>query len=262
MRENRTYGSEGGAAIGRSDPIKDPMPFPFPFPLFPFPFSFFSAKDHPMPSWTPESRAAAVDAILTRAPVVPVISIERLEDAIPLARALVAGGLPVLEITLRTAVALEAMRLIVAEVPEAIVGAGTVLTPADLDAVVASGAAFAISPGATPRLYAAAAQSPIAWIPAIATASELMLGLEYGHQRFKFFPAESSGGIAAVKSFGGPFAQARFCPTGGIDAARAPAYKALANVITVGGSWMLPKAAIDAGRWDAITALARQSADL
>lgn len=215
-----------------------------------------------MATWTPESRAAAVDAILTRAPVVPVISIDRLEDAVPMARALVAGGLPVLEVTLRTAVALEAMRRIVAEVPQAIVGAGTVLTPADLDAVVATGAAFAISPGATPTLYTAAAQSAIAWIPAIATASELMLGLEFGHRRFKFFPAESSGGIAAVKSFGGPFAQALFCPTGGIDAAKAPAYKALANVITVGGSWMLPKTAIDAGRWDEIEALARAAAAL
>jgi 2-dehydro-3-deoxyphosphogluconate aldolase / (4S)-4-hydroxy-2-oxoglutarate aldolase len=215
-----------------------------------------------MPSWTVEARAAAVDAILTRAPVVPVISIERLEDAVPLARAMVAGGLPVLEVTLRTAVALEAIRLIIAQVPNAIVGAGTVLSPADLDAVVAAGAAFAISPGATPALYAAAAQAPIPWIPAIASASELMLGLENGHQRFKFFPAESSGGIAAVKSFSGPFAQALFCPTGGIDAARAPAYKALSNVITVGGSWMLPKAAIDNGRWDEITALARAASAL
>lgn len=215
-----------------------------------------------MPTWTPETRAAAVDAILSQAPVVPVISIERLADAVPLARALVAGGLPVLEITLRTAVALEAMRLIVAEVPEAIVGAGTVLTPADLDAVIATGSAFAISPGATPTLYAAAAHASIPWLPAIASASELMLGLEHGHHRFKFFPAESSGGIAAVKSFGGPFAQARFCPTGGIDAAKAPAYKALANVITVGGSWMLPKAAIDTGRWDEIEALARAAAAL
>jgi 2-dehydro-3-deoxyphosphogluconate aldolase / (4S)-4-hydroxy-2-oxoglutarate aldolase len=213
-----------------------------------------------MTHWTPETRAAAVDAILTKAPVVPVISIERLADAVPLARALVAGGLPVLEITLRTAVALEAMRLIVAEVPEAIVGAGTVLTAADLGAVIATGAAFAISPGATPTLYAAAAKASIPWLPAIASASELMLGLEHGHHRFKFFPAESSGGIAAVKSFGGPFAQARFCPTGGIDAAKAPAYKALPNVITVGGSWMLPKAAIDSGSWDQIEALARAAA--
>ena len=198
-----------------------------------------------------------IDSILARAPVVPVIAIDRLEDAVPLARALVAGGLPVLEITLRTACALEAMRVIAREVPGAIVGAGTVLTPTDLAAVTAAGASFAISPGATATLYAAAAASSIPWLPAIATASELMVGMEHGYRRFKFFPAESSGGIAALKSFAGPFAQARFCPTGGIDAAKAPAYKALANVITVGGSWMLPKAAIDAGRWDEIEALAR-----
>ena len=200
-----------------------------------------------------------IDSILRLAPVVPVIAIERLEDAIPLARALVAGGLPVLEITLRTACALDAMRAIAAEVPGAIVGAGTVLTPSDLAAVAAAGARFAISPGATPTLYAAARHAAIPWLPAIATSSELMVGLEHGYQRFKFFPAESSGGIAALKSFAGPFAQARFCPTGGIDAAKAPAYKALANVITVGGSWMLPKAAIDAGRWDEIESLAGEA---
>lgn len=203
------------------------------------------------------SQTTPLDAILHQAPVIPVIAIERLADAVPLARALVAGGLPVLEITLRTACALDAMRAIAAEVPEAIVGAGTVLTPADLAAVAAAGAQFAISPGATPTLYAAVRNASIPWLPAIATASELMLGLEQGLTRFKFFPAESSGGVAALKSFAGPFPQARFCPTGGIDAAKAPAYKALPNVITVGGSWMLPKAAIDAGRWDEIEALAR-----
>ncbi|MBK9656025.1 MAG: bifunctional 4-hydroxy-2-oxoglutarate aldolase/2-dehydro-3-deoxy-phosphogluconate aldolase [Rhodanobacteraceae bacterium] len=206
------------------------------------------------------THTTTIDAILQRAPVVPVIAIDRLSDAVPLARALVAGGLTVLEITLRTACALDAMRAIAAEVPGAIVGAGTVLTPADLAAVAAAGARFAISPGATPTLYAAAAQASIPWLPAIASASELMVGMEHGYRRFKFFPAESSGGIAALKSFAGPFAQARFCPTGGIDAAKAPAYKALANVITVGGSWMLPKAAIDAGRWDEIEALARAAA--
>lgn len=202
----------------------------------------------------------SIDSILQKAPVVPVIAIDRLADAVPLARALVAAGLPVLEITLRTPCALKAMRAIAAEVEGAIVGAGTVLTATDLDAVAAAGARFAISPGATPAMYAAAPHASIPWLPAIATASELMVGLEHGYRRFKFFPAESSGGIAALKSFSGPFAQARFCPTGGIDAVRAPAYKALANVITVGGSWMLPKAAIDAGRWDEIEALARAAA--
>lgn len=196
-------------------------------------------------------------ALADAGPVIPVIVLQREADAVPLARALVMGGLPVLEITLRTACALDAMRAIAREVAGAIVGAGTVLTPADLAAVADAGARFAISPGATTTLYAAARHASIPWLPAVATASELMLGLEQGYRRFKFFPAESSGGVAALKAFGGPFPQARFCPTGGIDAAKAPAYKALANVITVGGSWMLPKAAIDAGRWDEIEALAR-----
>lgn len=195
--------------------------------------------------------------ILASAPVVPVISIERLVDAIPLARALVAGGLPVLEVTLRTPVALAAIAAIAQDVPEAIVGAGTVLTPADLERVAAAGARFAISPGATPTLYAAARSIPLPWIPAIATASELMQGLEQGHECFKFFPAESSGGVAALKSFAGPFAAARFCPTGGIDAAKAPQYFALPNVLTVGGSWMLPPMAIHGSNWGEITRLAQ-----
>ncbi len=217
---------------------------------------FMQTTPHPHSSPALMTHTDTIDAILSRAPVVPVIAIDRLEDAVPLARALVAGGLPVLEITLRTAVALDAIRLIAAEVPDAVVGAGTVLSAKDLRAVIAAGAAFAISPGATANLYAAAANSEIPWLPAIATASELMVGMEHGYRRFKFFPAESSGGIAALKSFAGPFAQARFCPTGGIDASKAPAYRALPNVITVGGSWMLPKAAIDGGDWERITGLA------
>jgi len=210
-----------------------------------------------MSSWTVESRIASVDAILSQAPVLPVLSIERLDDAVPLARALLDGGLPVLEITLRSAIALEAIARISIELPQAIVGAGTVLSADDLDAAAASGAVFAIAPGATARLYAAASSGSIPLIPAIATASELMAGIEHGHRRFKFFPAESAGGVNALKSFAGPFAKIRFCPTGGIDAARAPAYLALPNVITVGGSWMAPKALVDARDWAAITALAR-----
>ncbi len=206
--------------------------------------------------WTPAQRAARIDALLSRAPVLPVLAIERLDDAVPLARALVDAGLPVLEVTLRTQAALEAIARIVAEVPGACIGAGTVLDAGDLAAVEAAGAAFAISPGATESLYAAARNAAIAWIPAIATASELMRGLEHGHRRFKFFPAQSSGGSAALRAFAGPFPQARFCPTGGIDAASAPHYLALANVITVGGSWMVPRDALDARDWPRITALA------
>lgn len=215
-----------------------------------------------MTRWTPESRLARVDELLSAAPVLPVIAIERLDDAVPLARALVEAGLPVLEITLRSDVAIAAIRAIARDVPGAIVGAGTVLDAAALTAVAEAGAVFAIAPGSTEALYAAAASAPIPFLPAIATASELMRGLEHGHRRFKFFPAESSGGIGALKSFAGPFADVRFCPTGGIDASRAPAYLALPNVITVGGSWMLPKAALDARDWKTIGDLASACAIL
>ncbi|MCE2944052.1 MAG: bifunctional 4-hydroxy-2-oxoglutarate aldolase/2-dehydro-3-deoxy-phosphogluconate aldolase [Lysobacteraceae bacterium] len=213
-------------------------------------------------SWTTEARNAAIDAVFAKAPVLPVIVIDRVEDAVPLARALVAGGLPVLEVTLRTAAALEGMRRIAAEVEGAVLGAGTVLAPADLEASAAAGCTFAISPGATPALYHAADASPIAWLPAVATASEVMQGLAHGHQRFKFFPAVSSGGIPALKGFAGPFPQVRFCPTGGIDATSAPDFLALPNVGTVGGSWMLPKDAIVAGDWARIERLAREAVAL
>jgi 2-dehydro-3-deoxyphosphogluconate aldolase / (4S)-4-hydroxy-2-oxoglutarate aldolase len=212
--------------------------------------------------WNPDTRAAAVDALLQQAPVLPVLSIEHLEDAVPLARALVAGGLPVLEITLRTAAALGAIAAIHAEVPGAVVGAGTILAPDDLQAVIAAGAAFAISPGASEELYTAAADASIPFIPAIATASELMRGLAHGHRRFKFFPAEAAGGTRALQAFAGPFPQARFCPTGGIGAARAADYLALSNVVTVGGSWMVPPGLLHARDWTQVGALARDCAGL
>lgn len=212
--------------------------------------------------WSPQQRAARVDAMLSRAPVLPVLAIERLDDAVPLARALVEAGLPVLEVTLRTECALAAIARIIAEVPGACVGAGTVINAADLAAVEAAGAAFAISPGATEALYVAAQHAAIPWIPAIATASELMRGLEHGHRRFKFFPAESSGGTAALRAFAGPFPQARFCPTGGIDAESAARYLALGNVMTVGGSWMVPADAAAARDWSRIAALAGRAAAL
>ena len=198
-----------------------------------------------------------LDGILKLAPVVPVLSIAHLSDAVPLARALCAGGLTVLEITLRSDIALAAITEIARAVPEAIVGAGTVLNPTHLEQVIATGARFAISPGATPELLTAGKTSAIPLLPGIATASEIMVGLSAGYTRFKFFPAESSGGINAVKSFAGPFKDVRFCPTGGIDAALAPHYLKLANVITVGGSWMAPNALIAAKDWAAITELAR-----
>lgn len=204
---------------------------------------------------------AIVDDILQQAPVVPVLAVADLDDAVPLAEALVAAGLPVLEITLRTPVALDVIRRM-RDVPGAIVGAGTVLTSDDLAAVRNAGASFAISPGGTDALYAAARGADIPLLPGIATASELMRGLEHGYRRFKFFPAESSGGIAALKSFAGPFAQVKFCPTGGIDAAKAPSYLALANVITVGGSWMVPNDALAAKDWPKIGELAKAAAAL
>lgn len=212
--------------------------------------------------WTPETRAARVDALLAQAPVLPVLAIEHVEDAVPLARALVDAGLPVLEVTLRTPAALDAMAAIVREVPGACVGAGTVLRPGDFRAVEATGAVFAIAPGTTPALYTAAEVTALAFLPAIATASELMTGLEHGYRRFKFFPAEAAGGVIALKAFAGPFADVRFCPTGGIDAARAPAYFALRNVMTVGGSWMVPADALAARDWSRIGALAREAAAL
>lgn len=208
------------------------------------------------------SHASQVDAVFARAPVIPVLTIERIEDAIPLARALSDNGLPVLEVTLRSACAVDAIALIARELTDACVGAGTVLNARDLDAVAQAGARFAISPGATDSLYRAAAECPVPLIPGIATASELMRGLEHGWQRFKFFPAESSGGIGALKGFAGPFAQVRFCPTGGIDAAKAPAYLALPNVACVGGSWMLPADALAASDWARIGGLARAAAAL
>lgn len=208
------------------------------------------------------SHASQVDAVFARAPVIPVLTIERIEDAIPLARALSDNGLPVLEVTLRSACAVDAIALIARELADACVGAGTVLNARDLDAVAQAGARFAISPGATDSLYRAAAECPVPLIPGIATASELMRGLEHGWQRFKFFPAESSGGISALKGFAGPFAQVRFCPTGGIDAAKAPAYLALPNVACVGGSWMLPADALAASDWARIGGLARAAAAL
>ncbi|PNS08036.1 bifunctional 4-hydroxy-2-oxoglutarate aldolase/2-dehydro-3-deoxy-phosphogluconate aldolase [Solilutibacter silvestris] len=201
------------------------------------------------------------DAVLRAAPIIPTITIDHLEDAVPFARALVDGGLRVLEITLRTPAAMAAIAKIARDVPDAIVGAGTVLTPGHYAAVRDSGAVFAISPGSSPELLRAnAAACPL--IPGVATASELMQGMQAGFTHFKFFPAEASGGTSWLRAVQGPFAEARFCPTGGISAETAPNYLALSNVLTVGGSWMLPKDAIVARDWDRIRQLATQAAAL
>ena len=203
-----------------------------------------------------------VDEVFALAPVIPVLAIDRIEDALPLCRALVDNGLPVLEITLRTACAVDAIALIARELQNACVGAGTVLNARDLDAVVQAGARFAISPGATDTLFNAAKTSAVPLIPGIATASELMRGLEHGWRRFKFFPAESSGGIAALKGFGGPLPMARFCPTGGISAQTASQFLHLPNVLCVGGSWLTTRELLQARDWAGIEALARAAAVL
>ena len=203
-----------------------------------------------------------VEKILSTAPVVPVMVIEDLTKAVPLARALVAGGLPVLEITLRTASAVDCIRAIVAEVEGAIIGAGTVITPAQMETVERIGCAFAVSPGSSPRLLAAAQQSRIPLLPGAVTATEVMSLLEAGYRFQKFFPAESSGGTAALSALSSPLPQVRFCPTGGITPENLPAYRRLSNVITVGGSWMAPKALVAKGDWAAITDLSREASAL
>jgi 2-dehydro-3-deoxyphosphogluconate aldolase/(4S)-4-hydroxy-2-oxoglutarate aldolase len=202
-----------------------------------------------------------LEDILKSGPVMPVITLDDPAKAVPLARALVAGGIRAIEITLRTGAALEAVHAIAAEVPEAIPGVGTVLTTADYAAAAKAGARFAISPGATPALLAATRPGPIPFLPGVATASELMACLEAGVSICKFFPAAEAGGVAALRAFAGPFPTARFCPTGGIDAASAPDYLALANVLCVGGSWIAPRDAIAAGDFARIEALARAASD-
>ncbi|RUM44509.1 MAG: keto-deoxy-phosphogluconate aldolase [Desulfocapsa sp.] len=197
--------------------------------------------------------------ILQTGPVVPVMVIEDVEHAVPLAKALVSGGVRVLEITLRSDAALESIRRISEQVPDAIVGAGTVTSAKDLEDITAAGAVFAISPGLTPKLLKAAAQSSIHLIPGISSASELMYGMEAGLSEFKFFPAEAAGGIQMIKSLGGPFPYITFCPTGGISPANYRDYLALKNVACVGGSWLAPKNDVLNGDWQAITTLCKDA---
>jgi 2-dehydro-3-deoxyphosphogluconate aldolase/(4S)-4-hydroxy-2-oxoglutarate aldolase len=195
-------------------------------------------------------------------PVIPVIVIHRVADAVPLARALVAGGVRVLEVTLRTPVALECMRLIVREVPEAIVGAGTVRTPADAEAALGAGCRFAVSPGYRPAIGQACRRIGLPLLPGVATASEVMMAADDGHDFLKFFPATAAGGIPMLKALAGPFADVAFCPTGGISVDTAPQFLALPNVKVCGGSWLTPQDAVDAGDWGRITRLASAAAAL
>ena len=209
---------------------------------------------------TPKQEELA--ALFEQATIIPVLTIERLEDAVPLAKALVAGGVHVLEVTLRTPVAIESAKAIMADVPEAIVGIGTILNADDLAQAEAIGARFGISPGATPDLLKAAAASALPFAPGIATASELMLGLSRGFNLVKFFPAEQSGGIKALRALAGPFPDVRFCPTGGIGETNAASWLAEPNVVAVGGSWLCPAADIRSGNWAGITAICNRTMKL
>ena len=210
---------------------------------------------------TPESQSARIRDICGLAPVIPVIVIEDAAWAEPLARSLVAGGLPVLEVTLRTPAALDAIAAM-ARVDGAVVGAGTVLTAQDVHRAKAAGARFAVSPGLTDTLVAACEDCALPLLPGAATASEAMQAVEAGFDTLKFFPAGPAGGPAYLKALAGPLPGIRFCPTGGVSAANAPDYLALSNVLCVGGSWISPADMMRAGDWAGIEALARQAAGL
>lgn len=201
----------------------------------------------------------SAEQVLATGPVVPVIVINKLEHAVPMAKALVAGGVRVLEVTLRTPVAMDALRAIIRDVPEAITGAGTVINAQQLQEVTDAGAQFVISPGLTDSLLKAAVEGPVPLIPGISTVSELMSGMEHGLREFKFFPAEANGGIKALSAIAGPFPQVRFCPTGGITPANYRDYLALKSVLCIGGSWLVPEDALHSGDWARITQLAREA---
>lgn len=201
-------------------------------------------------------------AMLDGQPVIPVLRIDRIEDAVPLARALARGGLRVIEITLRTPVALEAIRRAAGEVEEAFVGAGTILDPSQFEQAAAAGARFIVSPGLTAGLLAAAHASEVPLLPGAITPGEIMTARQAGLDFLKFFPAEQAGGIGFLKALASPLAGVKFCPTGGVTASNAAEYLALQNVVCVGGSWVAPDSAIKAGQWDLIESLARKACGL
>ncbi|MGI5140461.1 MULTISPECIES: bifunctional 4-hydroxy-2-oxoglutarate aldolase/2-dehydro-3-deoxy-phosphogluconate aldolase [unclassified Streptomyces] len=211
---------------------------------------------------TPLPSSPSAVPVLDLAPVVPVVVLDDAADAVPLARALVAGGLPAIEVTLRTPAALDAIRAIRAEVTDAVVGAGTVISPGQVDDCVAAGARFLVSPGWTDTLLAAMRASGVPFLPGVSTTSEVVALLERGVREMKFFPAQAAGGTAYLKSLAGPLPQARFCPTGGIGPENAPEYLALPNVGCVGGTWMLPGDAVAAKDWARVERLAREAAGL
>ena len=200
--------------------------------------------------------------ILAASPVMPVIVLERIADAVPLAKALVSGGIRVLEITLRTAVALDCVRAIRTAVPDAIVGVGTITNLVDMNAAREAGAMFGVSPGATQDLLADASTSAFPFLPGTMTPSDVMRALDAGFSAMKLFPAKQAGGIDMLKALGGPFPQVMFCPTGGIDADSAAAYLSLSNVACVGGSWLAPAELVDNHRWDEISRRAEAASQL
>ena len=200
--------------------------------------------------------------LLSIAPVIPVVVLETVDQAVPVAKALVAGGLPVIELTLRTPVALDAMRAIADEVPEIVLGAGTVTTPELAAKAKDAGASFLVSPGATPRLIEGMLETGLPFLPGTATVSEALAVLEYGLTQMKFFPAEVSGGVPYLAGLPTVLPTARFCPTGGVRPSTAPDYLALPNVGCVGGTWITPKAALDAGDWETVSKLAAEAAAL
>lgn len=201
-------------------------------------------------------------AVMQDAPVIPVIVLHEVAHAVPLARALLAGGIRMLELTLRTPQALACIEVITREVPEAVVGAGTVRSAADAQAAADAGARFAVSPGFTPTLGQACRDVGLPLLPGVATASEILLAQEQGYTELKFFPALQAGGAAMLKAWAGPFADVRFCPTGGVNLANAAEFLALPNVVCVGGSWLTPAEAVASGDWERITQLARQACGL
>lgn len=204
---------------------------------------------------------SAMRLLLRRAPVIPVYTPASVQEAVQVGAALLRGGLPVVEVTLRTPAALAAIRAMVAQVPGLLVGAGTVLTAAQVESVQAAGAAFAVSPGATPALLAAASDAGMPFLPGVATASELMQAMDAGMDCLKLFPAAQVGGTALLQAWAGPFPQLRFCPTGGITPENTADYLRLPNVSCVGGSWLTPRALLDAGDWAGVEALARAAVE-
>jgi 2-dehydro-3-deoxyphosphogluconate aldolase / (4S)-4-hydroxy-2-oxoglutarate aldolase len=211
---------------------------------------------------SPGAAPSPIETVLRGTAVLPVLTIERLADAVPIAQALLAGGLPVLEVTLRTPVALEALSRIVGAVPGALVGAGSVVDAAQFAQVRAAGARFAVSPGATADLEAAASAAGLPWLPAAQSVSEVLALRARGYRFVKLFPADASGGIGFLKSILAPVPDVRFCPTGGITAANARDYLALPNVACVGGSWLTPAPLLASGDWEAVRALAEQASQL